>query len=83
MTGFLDGSTPRAFAHRGWHIGDLSGLENSMAGFRRAFEQGYRYLETDVHVTSDGRLIAFHDPRLDRVRSVKPMGFNDRSGSDS
>lgn len=67
MTGFLDGSTPRAFAHRGWHIGDLSGLENSVPAFRRAFEQGYRYLETDVRATSDGRVIAFHDPRLDRV----------------
>jgi glycerophosphoryl diester phosphodiesterase len=67
MSGFLDGSTPRAFAHRGWHIDDLSGLENSMAAFRRAFDQGYRYLETDVRATSDGRLIVFHDPQLDRV----------------
>ena len=67
MTAYLDGSGPRPFAHRGWHIGDLAGLENSMVAFRRAFEEGYRYLETDVRATADGQLIVFHDARLDRV----------------
>ena len=36
-------------------------------------ELGYTYLETDVHVTSDGVLLAFHDTVLDRV--------TDRTGS--
>ena len=38
-----------------------------MAAFRHAVGLGYRHLETDVHVTSDGVLLAFHDTVLDRV----------------
>ena len=67
MSGFLDGPRPRAFAHRGWHTGDLAGLENTAAAFERALREGVRYLETDVHATADGVLVAFHDVLLDRV----------------
>lgn len=38
-----------------------------MAAFRSAVELGYQYLETDVHTTSDGVLLLFHDDTLDRV----------------
>lgn len=56
------------FAHRGGaHHPDLPGLENTLSAFRHAHALGYRYLETDVHVTADGVLIAFHDDVLDRV----------------
>ena len=41
--------------------------ENTMRAFAHAVELGYVYLETDVHLTRDGVLIAFHDDRLDRV----------------
>ncbi|MEU0310976.1 glycerophosphodiester phosphodiesterase family protein [Streptomyces cyaneofuscatus] len=61
---YLDHATPLAFAHRG---GAADGVENTAAAFRRAATAGYRYFETDVHSTADGRLVAFHDPTLDRV----------------
>ncbi len=64
---YLADPTPRAFAHRGWHLDELDGLENSLPAFRRACEEGYRYLETDVHATADGVVVVHHDPNLDRT----------------
>lgn len=62
----------RALAHRGGaDHPDLIGLENTMAAFRHAYELGYRYLETDVHATRDGVLVAFHDDVLDRVTDAR------------
>ena len=65
---YLDTPRPLAFAHRGgaYHP-EIEGLENTVAAFRHAVALGYGYLETDVHVTSDGVLMAFHDTVLDRV----------------
>lgn len=64
---FLAGPYPRAFVHRGWHYDDLAGMENSLSAFRRAAREGYQYLETDVHATSDGVVVVHHDPVLDRT----------------
>lgn len=57
-----------ALAHRGGaHLPANAGLENTLQAFRNAVDLGYGYVETDVHVTRDGHLVAFHDDTLDRV----------------
>ena len=65
---FLDWPQPIPFAHRGG-AAEVGG-ENTLGAFGRAIEMGYRYLETDGRVTSDGVLLAFHDERLDRVTDL-------------
>jgi len=66
---FLDWPHPIPFAHRGG-AAEVGG-ENTLAAFGRAVAMGYRYLETDGRVTSDGVLLAFHDERLDRVTDLE------------
>lgn len=57
-----------ALAHRGG--ADLAanrGRENTEHAFAQAVALGCDHLETDVHLTRDGVLVAFHDEVLDRV----------------
>ncbi|HET9649897.1 MAG TPA: glycerophosphodiester phosphodiesterase [Microlunatus sp.] len=57
-----------AFAHRGGAAyAPNVHRENTVHAFRQATALGYGYLETDVHPTRDGVLVAFHDALLDRV----------------
>jgi glycerophosphoryl diester phosphodiesterase len=51
------------FAHRGGGSQD----ENTLAAFTAAAAEGFAYLETDVRLSSDGVLYAFHDATVDRV----------------
>jgi glycerophosphoryl diester phosphodiesterase len=59
---YLADPSPLAIAHRGG-AGELP--ENTIPAFDSAVALGYRYLETDAHVSSDGEVFAFHDDVLD------------------
>lgn len=69
MSGYLSARSPVAFAHRG---GAWEGIENSFEAIQKSVELGFRYIETDVHLSRDGEVVAVHDPTLDRT--------SDRSG---
>lgn len=64
---YLDWPGPIPFAHRG---GTSTAPENTLPAFERAIELGYVHLETDVHLSADGVLMAFHDPDLRRTCGV-------------
>lgn len=60
----------KVIAHRG-----LSGLEceNTCAAFVAAANRSYFGIETDVHVTKDGRIIVFHDDNTVRMTGKKKI----------
>ena len=51
-------------AHRG---ASLLASENSFESFRKAFDLGYRVIETDIHSSKDGTAYIFHDITLERL----------------
>ncbi|HEY2540401.1 MAG TPA: glycerophosphodiester phosphodiesterase family protein [Stellaceae bacterium] len=55
---------PRVIGHRG--AASLA-PENTLAGLRRARALGCRWVEFDVRMTADNRLVLLHDDRLDRT----------------
>ena len=61
----------RPIAHRGLH--DAESPENSLPAFQKAIDHGFN-IEIDVHLTSDGHIVVFHDDNLKRVCGVdKPV----------
>ena len=64
MHPYLQVEAPIVMAHRGF---SRAGLENTAPAFAAAVALGVTHVETDVHATRDGALVAFHDGSLDRV----------------
>jgi len=57
-----------AMAHRGGSAWEPNlGRENTAYAFSQAVSLGYRYIETDLQATRDGRLVCLHDPTLERM----------------
>lgn len=69
---------PQLIAHRG---ASSEAPENTLSALRRAYELGATWVEFDVMSTQDGRLVIFHDERLERTTdgygSVAESSYDD------
>jgi glycerophosphoryl diester phosphodiesterase len=64
------GKTVLCVAHRG---GAAYAPENTLAAFKNAIDLGADYFELDVHLSSDGHVIVFHDDTLNRTSDGKGL----------
>ena len=64
-------------AHRG---SSGTAPENTMASFREAYEAGAQMIEADIHFTSDGEIVSFHDSVLGRTTDGKGRTRNFAAG---
>jgi glycerophosphoryl diester phosphodiesterase len=55
---------PLVMAHRG---NSALAPENTLTAFRQAIHEGADIIETDLHVTLDGRFVCIHDATVDRT----------------
>jgi glycerophosphoryl diester phosphodiesterase len=60
---------PLAVAHRG---GNEVAHENTLEAFQDAIDLGYRRIETDVHATRHGELLAVHGQTIDGSEALEP-----------
>ena len=63
MMPVTEASSPIILAHRG---GGLEAPENTMAAFEHTRSLGVCHIETDAHLTADGKVVISHDPTVDR-----------------
>jgi len=65
----MDISNYKLIAHRGLHFKNELIPENSLGAFSRAIQHDIA-IEFDVHITSDGNLVVFHDNNLKRITGI-------------
>ncbi|MET0942281.1 MAG: glycerophosphodiester phosphodiesterase [Mesorhizobium sp.] len=62
----------RPVAHRGFHDLNNKVWENTLSAFQAAVERGYA-IECDVHLSSDGVPVIFHDGGLKRLTDTEGL----------
>lgn len=81
---FFSPPRPRAFGHRG-----TAGThpENTMLSFQAAAGLGVDYLELDVHMTRDGKVVVAHDESLERTCGrpglIRQMDYREVAAADA
>lgn len=70
MTNCLDWLIKKPIAHRGFHNRDTGVHENSMSAFVAAMDAGFA-IECDIQITSDRKVVVFHDSDLGRLTAEK------------
>ncbi|MDE5946439.1 MAG: hypothetical protein K2G63_03910, partial [Oscillospiraceae bacterium] len=69
--GFLNKT--KVTAHRGF---SSKAPENTEPAFQYAFEIGADFIELDVQLSKDGKIIVFHDKNLSRITGIKELVKN-------
>lgn len=64
--------TRRPIAHRGFHDMNKTRWENTLPAFEAAAEKGFA-IECDVHLSSDGVPVIFHDQGLGRLTGTEGL----------
>jgi glycerophosphoryl diester phosphodiesterase len=59
----------RPIAHRGYHDLNKTRWENTLSAFATAADKGFA-IECDVHLSSDGEVVVFHDNELRRLCGI-------------
>ena len=71
-----DDKVMRGIAHQGFHKLERA---NSLAAFRAAAKEGWRYVETDTYMTKDGKFIVSHDDNVPVGYTNGAVTLTDRS----